>query len=96
MSYKLSFKQEAKKEWDKLDYSIKLVFIKKLEERLKNPHVKSARLRQLKDCYKIKLRRAGYRLVYQVRDNELVVSVIAVGKRDKNKTYRLAMKRLDI
>ena len=96
MSYKLSFKQEAKKEWDKLDYSVKLIFLKKLKERLKYPHVKSSRLRQLKDCYKIKLRRAGYRLVYQVRDNELIESVIAVGKRDKNKAYRLAMKRLDI
>ena len=48
MSYKLSFKQEAKKEWDNLNHSIKLVFIKKLEERLKDPHVKSSILRQLK------------------------------------------------
>jgi len=96
MSYQLRFKQEAKKEWDKLNDSIKVVFIKKLEERLKHPHVKGSRLRQLKDCYKIKLRRAGYRLVYQVRENELVVSVIAVGKRDKNKAYNLAMKRLNI
>lgn len=96
MIYNLNFKQEAKKEWDKLNHSIKLVFIKKLEERLKDPHIKSSRLRQLKDCYKIKLRRAGYCLVYQVRDNELIVSVVTVGKRDKNKAYNLAMKRLDI
>lgn len=96
MSYKLRFKRDAKKEWDKLDHNIKLVFLKKLEERLRNPHVKGARLRQLKGCYKIKLRRARYRLVYQVRDDELVVSIIAIGKRDKNRAYRLAMKRLNI
>jgi mRNA interferase RelE/StbE len=36
------------------------------------------------DCCKIKLRGQGYRLVYQVRDNELVIVVIAVGKRDRN------------
>ena len=96
MSYKLSFKQDAKKEWDKLNHSIKVVFIKKLEERLQEPHVESARLRQLKDCYKIKLRRAGYRMVYQVRDNELIVTVVSVGKRDKSRVYHLAMKRLDI
>ena len=32
----------------------------------------------LKECYKIKLKSAGYRLVYEVRDGELVVSVVAV------------------
>jgi len=37
----------------------------------------------MKDCYKNKLRRAGYRLVYQVRDHDVVVSVVAVGKRKK-------------
>ena len=34
--------------------------------------------------YKIKLKASGYRLVYEVVDNELFVLVIAVGKRDKN------------
>ena len=48
----------------------------------------------MKDCYKIKLRRAGYRLVYQVRDKELMVSLIAVGKREKNQIYKAAMKRI--
>ena len=63
---------------------------------MQSPHVDSAKLRQLKDCYKIKLKRAGYRLVYQVREDELVVAVISVGKRDKSRAYHLAMKRLDI
>jgi mRNA interferase RelE/StbE len=48
----------------------------------------------MKDCYKIKLRRAGYRLVYQVRDNELVVSVVAVGKRERNQVYKAAIRRI--
>jgi mRNA interferase RelE/StbE len=46
------------------------------------------------DCYKIKLRSAGHRLVYQVRDNEVVVSVVAVGKRERNAVYKAAMKRM--
>ena len=54
----------------------------------------STRLSGMKDCYKIKLRRAGYRLVYQVRDKELIVSVIAVGKREKNQVYKTAVKRI--
>lgn len=93
MSYELKFKEEAWREWNNLDGSIRELFKKKLKERLINPEVPSAKLRTLSDCYKIKLRGPGYRLVYQVRDNELVVVVIAVGKRDKNQVYKIASSR---
>ncbi|OAV33457.1 hypothetical protein AO365_1790 [Moraxella catarrhalis] len=33
--------------------------------------------------YKIKLKTIGYRLLYEVIDNEVVVLVVAVGRRDK-------------
>jgi mRNA interferase RelE/StbE len=46
-----------------------------------------------KDRYKIKLKRAGYRLVYQVIDTEIVVLVIAVGKREGSAIYEAAAKR---
>jgi mRNA interferase RelE/StbE len=46
------------------------------------------------DCYKIKLRAAGYRLVYQVFDARVVVVVVAVGKREDSAVYRKAGKRL--
>jgi mRNA interferase RelE/StbE len=46
------------------------------------------------DCYKIKLRQAGYRLVYRVDDDTVFVTVIAVGKRDKNLVHDTAMTRL--
>ena len=94
MIYKLVFKQDAKKEWDELDATTRSLFAKKLRERIANPHIASARLSGMKNCYKIKLRRAGYRLVYQVRDNELIVSVVAVGKRDRNQIYKTAIKRV--
>lgn len=94
MTYKLVFKQDADKEWKKLDSTIKSQFKKKLNERLINPRIESARLNGLKDCYKIKLRSAGYRLVYQVRDTEIIVSVVAVGKRDRNQVYKISAKRI--
>ena len=94
MSYRLLFKIAALKEWDKLDSSVRVIFKKRLTERLKKPRKESTRLSGMKDCYKIKLRRAGYRLVYQVRDKELIVSVIAVGKREKNQVYKAAIKRI--
>ena len=79
MSYKLVFKEEALKEWKKLDNGIRNQFSKKLKERLVNPRIESSRLSGMKHCYKIKLRSAGYRLVYQVREKEVIVSVVAVG-----------------
>ena len=94
MTYKLVFKIDAKKEWDNLDPSVRSIFAKKLKERVERPRVESSRLAGMKDCYKIKLRRVGFRLVYQVRDQELVVSVVAVGKRERNLVYKIASKRI--
>jgi mRNA interferase RelE/StbE len=48
------------------------------------------------DCYKIKLRQAGYRLVYRVDDDVVFVTVIAVGKRDKSAVYAAATQRQTI
>ena len=94
MTYKLLFKTAARKEWDKLDSTVRELFKKRLVDRLKNPHNESSRLRGMQNCYKIKLRQAGFRLVYQVRDKELVVVVVAVGKREKNSVYKRAIKRM--
>ena len=54
----------------------------------------ASRLHGMPDCYKIKLRASGYRPVYQVHDKVLVVTVIAVGKREKRLIYLAAKKRL--
>lgn len=94
MTYKLVFKEQAWKEWKKLDATLQTQFKKKLQERLVQPCVESARFKGLEACYKIKLRGAGYRLVYQVREQELIVSVIAVGKRDRNQVYQSSSERL--
>ena len=81
MSYKLRFDQKAQKAWDKLDSTIRDQFKKVLERRLGQPRVPSARLRGGEEIYKIKLRDAGYRLIYEVRDADIVVHVITVGRR---------------
>ena len=94
MNYELEFKESALKEWRDLDNSIKELFKKRLAERIVTPRVESARLTGLPDCYKIKLRDAGYRLVYQVFDDLLLVVVIAVGKRENNLIYRKAKERV--
>jgi len=94
MNYSLVFKEEALKEWKKLDSATRETFKKKFQEHIVEPRIESCRLRGMADCYKIKLKGIGYRLVYQVRDNELVVVAIAVGKRDKNFVYKIAANRV--
>lgn len=94
MTYRLLFKEDAKKEWDKLDNNIRSIFSNKLKERVKQPRVASASLSGMKDCYKIKLSSAGYGLVYQIRERELVVSVVTIGKRERNRIYKSAIKRI--
>jgi mRNA interferase RelE/StbE len=89
--YVLDFHPVALKEWQNLDNSIRQKFKAKLKERMQNPCILSAKIE--KNRYKIKLRGVGYRLVYEVRDNELVIVVIAVGKRELSEVYRLADNR---
>lgn len=83
MSYKLKFLPTALKEWKKLDNTIQTRLKKKLKERLESPHVPNCKLSGFENHYKIKLRASGYRLVYEVIDEEIYALVIAIGKRDK-------------
>ena len=92
--YDLQFNVKALKEWEKLDSSIRLQFAKKLKERLEQPRVAADKLRDMPDCYKIKLRASGFRLVYEVVDEHVIITVISVGKREKGKVYGSASIRL--
>ena len=94
MTYELEFDPRALKEWHKLGATVREQFKKKLAEVLKQPRVEANRLRELPDCYKIKLRQAGYRLIYQVQDEKVSVLVVAIGKRDKSEAYKDASKRV--
>lgn len=93
MTYRLMFLKPAKKEWEKLPSPIREQFKKKLIKRLDEPHVPKDSIG--KNCYKIKLRNIGYRLVYKTLDDTLVVTVVAVGKRDKMDVYVRASQRLN-
>ena len=93
--YRLKFVPDALKEWQALDGSIKEPLRKALKNRLEQPHMPGAELHgDLHGCYKIKLRKQGYRLVYQVEDDILVVLVLAVDRREDLAAYHAAMLRL--
>jgi mRNA interferase RelE/StbE len=94
MTYELPFHTDARKEWDRLDSTIREQFKKKLRERLENPCVDAARVSGGCDLYKIKLRTIGYRLVYQVHNEMVLVLVLSVGKRERNFVYKTGLGRI--
>jgi len=94
MSFKLKFDKRALKGWNKLDSVIKAQFKKKLSERLKQPIINNSKVSGTESCYKIKLKSAGYRLRYQVINDEVVILVLAVGKRERNAVYKIALNRV--
>jgi mRNA interferase RelE/StbE len=93
MSFKLAFLPSALKEWNKLGATLRDQFKKKLAERLNGPRVPGDALHNMADHYKVKLRAAGYRLVYRVDDETVTVLVVAVGKRERSAVYKAARKR---
>ncbi|MGQ7817050.1 type II toxin-antitoxin system RelE family toxin [Metapseudomonas furukawaii] len=94
MTYELEFLPSALKEWRKLGDNVREQFKKKLKERLQQPRVQGDALGGMSDCYKIKLRAAGYRLVYRVEEQRITVVVIGVGKRERGAIYDKARARL--
>jgi mRNA interferase RelE/StbE len=95
VTYRLKFVPPALEEWNRLDGSVKEPLRKLLKKRLASPHIPGARSHgELANCYKIKLLKQGYRLVYTVIDEEVVVLVLSVDKREDALAYEAAKKRL--
>ncbi|STY93021.1 type II toxin-antitoxin system RelE family toxin [Moraxella bovis] len=90
LMYELKFDERALKEWQKLGDTIKTQFKKRLAKVLQNLHIIANRLSGGQNLYKINFRSAGYRLVYQVEDDKVVVFVIVMGEREKNAVYDTA------
>lgn len=83
MSYELAIHPEAEREWTKLDGSVKRRFKEKLtREQLITPRVAKDALRELPDCYKIKITTPQYRLVYHVDDEAGLLTILSVTTRE--------------
>lgn len=80
-----------------MDGSVKEPLRKLLKKRLDNPHVPGAALfGELTGHYKIKLRKQGFRLIYGVQDDILLVMVMAIDKREDSMVYKSALARITV
>ena len=94
-TYRLKFTVAALAEWKALDGSVKETFRKLLKKRMLQPHLPGSALKgPLFGCYKIKLRQQGYRLIYTVEDEVLIVLVLTISKRENNAVYLALSKKL--
>ena len=83
MSHELAIHPAAEKEWAKLNGSIKRRFKEKfVKERLKHPRVAKDSLRELPDCYKIKITTPQFCLIYHVNDKKRLLTILSVASRD--------------
>lgn len=83
MIFELAIHPDAEKEWAKLDGSIKRRFKEKFaKERLNHPRVAKDALRELPDCYKIKITTPQFRLIYHVNDTKRLLTILSVASRD--------------
>ena len=58
-----------------------------------NPRIQADKLKGENDLYKIKLRSAGYRLVYQVRIRKSLLLLYLLEKRERLEVYKTAEQR---
>jgi mRNA interferase RelE/StbE len=92
--FDVEFTPTALKEWRKLAPEAREQLRKKLDSLRSEPRIASMRLAYWPNCYRIKLRKAGLRLVYKVLGERLVIVVVSVGRRDKSDTYDAVGERL--
>ncbi len=95
--YEYKFYKEAEKDLGKLNNSVKELFAKKLSQIIKNPNIgkdlgnkNNLKLAGLKKVYFDNKR---YRIVYEVKEKEIIIHIIAIGKRDNMKVYKQADER---
>ena len=92
------FDEDAQKEYERLEKAHRASFarkLKKLATRREQPSPKNALHGFGPGYYKIKLRKAGLRLVYHYDGKRLRIIVIAVGKRERNIVYEAVRARLE-
>jgi mRNA interferase RelE/StbE len=96
--YSFEFHPEAKKELEKLNRSIQILFTKKLKQILKTPQIGlnlgNKNNLNLSGFKKVYFNNKKYRIVYEVVENKILVYIIAVGKREDMDVYKKASERI--
>jgi mRNA interferase RelE/StbE len=77
--YSITYTKEAKKKIEKLDPSIKSIIKKAIESLSTNPFKGKPLSYELAGLYS--LRTSDYRIIYRIKEKQLIILVISVGHR---------------
>ncbi len=77
--YSIKYTKEAKKKIEKLDKSIRLIIKKSIESLSSNPYKGKPLSHDIAGLYS--LRTSDYRIIYRIKEKQLIIIVITVGHR---------------
>ena len=77
--YSIKYTKEAKRKIEKLDPSIRLTIKKAIESLSSNPYKGKQLSYELAGLYS--LRTSDYRIIYRIKEKQLIILVISVGHR---------------
>lgn len=101
MRWEVEFLEEAKRDMRRLDGSQRVLAVKAIKKVSEDPTADgygkplgSKGGTNLTGLFKIKLRKSGIRIVYQLVERDGVMRIVVVGMRTDDEVYREAGKRL--
>ena len=98
MAYKIEFLPDAAREFDALDGSLKKLAAKQLDKIAERPELGETLGKRmgidLTGYRKTYFGKKGYRIVYEIQRQRLVVLIIGIGKREREEIYREIARRL--
>lgn len=95
--YQLEWTQYSKEDYEQLDGSQK-IFVNKALDRIKLRCMEAGQSLHgnLAQCNKLKNKKMGLRIIFREAEGSIqVIQIVAIGKRDKEKIYKMAEERLD-
>jgi len=98
MAYKVEFLPEAGQEFEALDGSLKKLAAKQIDKLAERPELGEPLGKRLGSDLtgyrKIYFGKKGYRIVYEIQHQKLIILIIGIGKREREEIYKEVAQRL--
>lgn len=98
MAYRVEFLPEAAREFDALDGSLKKLAAQQIDKLTERPELGELLGKRmgidLSGYRKMYFGKKGYRIVYEIQRQRLVILIIGIGKRERAEIYRAVAQRL--
>jgi mRNA interferase RelE/StbE len=81
MSYGLYITSAAYRQLKKLDRNVQVLIRERLDHLCKDPYGDELDVKKLQGCEGYRLRIGDYRIIYRLKNSDLIVEVLAIGHR---------------